>query len=168
MKPDSLPNIAYYLSMSGLDSTEVMLNYEIDYIAKHPAIAPAGQFELTDEEYEDFKQRVVKSGFKYDAESGKELDRLKKIAQFEGYYDSAKPEFEALEKKLKHNLATDLDRNKPLIKQIIQADIVAAYYWQAGAIENNLNTDKQMIEACRLLNNPAEYRKLLQPKGERK
>lgn len=168
VKPDSLPNIAYYLSMSGLDSTEVMLNYEIDYIAKHPAIAPAGQFELTDEEYEDFKQRVVKSGFKYDAESGKELDRLKKIAQFEGYYDSAKPEFEALEKKLKHNLATDLDRNKPLIKQIIQADIVAAYYWQAGAIENNLNTDKQMIEACRLLNNPAEYRKLLQPKGERK
>ena len=168
VKPDSLPNIAYYLSMSGLDSTEVMLNYEIDYIAKHPAIAPAGQFELTDDEYEDFKQRVVKSGFKYDAESGKELDRLKKIAQFEGYYDSAKPEFEALEKKLKHNLATDLDRNKPLIKQIIQADIVAAYYWQAGAIENNLNTDKQMIEACRLLNNPAEYRKLLQPKGERK
>ena len=168
VKPDSLPNIAYYLSMSGLDSTEVMLNYEIDYIAKHPAIAPAGQFELTDDEYEDFKQRVVKSGFKYDAESGKELDRLKKIAQFEGYYDSAKPEFEALEKKLKHNLATDLDRNKPLIKQIIQADIVAAYYWQAGAIENNLNTDKPMIEACRLLNNPAEYRKLLQPKGERK
>lgn len=164
VKPDSLPNIAYYLSMSGLDSTEVMLNYEIEYIAKHPTIAPAGQFELSDEEYEDFKQRVVKSGFKYDAESSKELDRLKKIAQFEGYYDDAKPEFEALEKKLKHNLATDLDRNKSLIKQIIQADIVAAYYWQAGAIENNLNTDKQMIEACRLLNNPAEYRKLLVPK----
>lgn len=164
VKPDSLPNIAYYLSMSGLDSTEVMLNYEIEYISKHPTIAPAGQFELSDEEYEDFKQRVVKSGFKYDAESGKELDRLKKIAQFEGYYDDAKPEFEALEKKLKHNLATDLDRNKSLIKQIIQADIVAAYYWQAGAIESNLNTDKQMIEACRLLNNPAEYRKLLVPK----
>ncbi len=166
VKPDSLPNIAYYLSMSGLDSTEVMLNYEIDYIAKHPTIAPAGQFELTDEEYEDFKQCVIKSGFKYDAESGKELDRLKKIAQFEGYYDDAKPEFEALEKKLKHNLATDLDRNKSLIKQIIQADIVAAYYWQSGAIENNLNTDKQMIEACRLLNNQAEYRKLLEPKGK--
>ena len=168
VKPDSLPNIAYYLSVSGLDSTEVMLNYEIDYIAKHPTIAPAGKFELTDEEYEDFKQRVINSGFKYDAESGKELDRLKKIAQFEGYYDAAKPEFDALEKKLKHNLATDLERNKQLIKQIIQADIVAAYYWQAGAIENNLNTDKQMIEACRLLNNMQEYRKLLTPKADKK
>lgn len=166
VKPDSLPNIAYYLSVSGLDSTEVMLNYEIEYIAKHPTIAPAGKFELTDEEFEDFKQRVIESGFKYDAESSKQLDQLKKIAKFEGYYDDAKPEFEALEKKLKHNLATDLERNKALIKQIIQADIVAAYYWQAGAIENNLNTDKQMIEACRLLNNRQEYDKLLMPKKD--
>ncbi len=164
VKPDSLPNIAYYLSVSGLDSTEVMLNYEIDYIAKHPTIAPAGKFEITDEEYADFKRRVIESGFKYDAESGKQLDRLKKIAQFEGYYDDAKPEFEALEKKLKHNLDTDLERNKALIKQIMQADIVAAYYYQSGAIENNLNTDKQMKEACRLLNSPEEYKRLLMPK----
>lgn len=164
VKPDSLPNIAYYLSVTGLDSTEVLLNYEIDYIAKHPTIAPAGKFEITDEEYEDFKERVLKSGFKYDAESAKVLDRLKKIATFEGYYDDAKPEFEALEQKLKHNLATDLDRNKQLIKQIIGADIVAAYYWQSGSIENSLNYDKQMKEACRLLNAPDEYKKLLSPK----
>lgn len=168
VKPDSLPNIAYYLSVSGLDSTEVLLNYEIDYIAKHPTIAPAGKFEITDEEFEDFKQRVLASGFKYDAESGKELDRLKKIAQFEGYYDDAKPEFDALEQKLKHNLANDLERNKQLIKQIMAADIVAAYHWQAGAIENNLNYDKQMKEACRLLNSPAEYRSLLMPPGKDK
>ena len=164
---DSLPNIAYYLSVSGLDSTEVMLDYEIDYIAKHPTIAPAGEFRITDEEYAEFKQRVIDSGFKYDAESGKELDRLKKIAQFEGYYDDAKPEFDALEKRLKHNLAKDLDRNKQLIKQILQADIVAAYYYQAGAIENNLNTDNQMREACRLLNDSQEYRRLLQPEAKR-
>ena len=165
VKPDSLPNIAYYLSVSGLDSTEVMLDYEIDYIAHHATIPAAGKFEISDEEYAEFKRRVLESGFKYDAESGKELDRLKALAQFEGYYDEAKPEFEALEKKLKHNLATDLDRNKQVIKQILQADIVAAYYYQAGAIENNLNTDKQMLEACRLLNSPQEYAGLLQPKG---
>ncbi len=165
VKPDSLPNIAYYLSVSGLDSTEVMLDYEIDYIARHATIPAAGKFEISDEEYADFKRRVLESGFKYDAESGKELDRLKQLAKFEGYYDDAKPEFDALEKKLKHNLATDLDRNKQVIKQILQSDIVAAYYYQAGAIENNLNTDKQMIEACRLLNSPQEYAKLLMPKG---
>ena len=161
VKPDSLPNIAYYLSGMGLDSTEVLLNYEIDYIAKHPTIAPAGEFSLSDQDYDEFKQRVQASGFKYDAESGKVLDRLKKMAQFEGYYDGAKAEFEALEKKLTHNLSTDLDRNKELLKQIIAADIVAAYYYQAGAIENGLNYDKQMQEACRIINTPQEYAKIL-------
>lgn len=40
VKPDSLPNIAYYLA-GARDSNELMLNYEVDYIAKHPTIAPA-------------------------------------------------------------------------------------------------------------------------------
>ena len=167
--PDSMPNIAYYLSVSGMDSTEVMLNYELDYIANHPSIPPAGNFEITDEDFADFKKRVVESGFKYDAESGKVLDQLKKTAQFEGYYEEAKPEFEALEKKLKHNLATDLERNKVLIKQLLAADIVAHYYYQAGAIENNMKYDKQVKEACRLLGSREEYQSLLAPntKAER-
>ncbi len=161
--PDSMPNIAYYLSVSGMDSTEVMLNYELDYITNHPSIAPAGSFEITDEDFADFKKRVVESGFKYDAESGKVLDQLKKTAQFEGYYEEAKPEFEALEKKLKHNLATDLERNKVLLKQLLAADIVAHYYYQAGAIENNMKYDKQVKEACRLLGSREEYKSLLAP-----
>lgn len=167
--PDSMPNIAYYLSVSGMDSTEVMLNYELDYIANHPSIAPAGSFEITDEDFADFKKRVVESGFKYDAESGKVLDQLKKTAQFEGYYEEAKPEFEALEKKLKHNLSTDLERNKVLLKQLLAADIVAHYYYQAGAIENNMKYDKQVKEACRLLGSREEYQSLLAPntKAER-
>ena len=35
-----------------------------------------------------------------------------KLARFEGYYDDAKPEFDALAKKLSHNVAKDLDYNK--------------------------------------------------------
>lgn len=38
--PDSLPNIAYYLASVGRDSTEVMLNWELQYIKNHPTIAP--------------------------------------------------------------------------------------------------------------------------------
>ena len=171
VRPDSLPNIAYYLTMSGLDSTEVLLDYETDYMAAHPTIAPAADFELSDADYEDFKQRVIKSGFTYDPESERALKTLKKIVQFEGYYDDAKTEFENLEKKLKHNIARDLDMHKDVLKQIITNDLVTAYYYQAGAVENSLKYDKQMKEACRIINNPAEYRAILdgtykQPESE--
>ena len=162
VKPDSLPNIAYYLA-GARDSNELMLNYEVDYIAKHPTIAPAKDFALTDADYEEFKVRVLKADFKYDRETEKYLKDLMKLARFEGYYDDAKPEFDALAKKLSHNVAKDLDYNKQYIKRLLENDIVAAYYYQGGAIRNSLRYDKQVKEAVRLLNTPEEYKKLLSP-----
>ena len=162
VKPDSLPNIAYYLA-GARDSNELMLNYEVDYIAKHPTIAPAKDFALTDADYEEFKARVLKADFKYDRETEKYLKDLMKLARFEGYYDDAKPEFDALAKKLSHNVAKDLDYNKQYIKRLLENDIVTAYYYQGGAIRNSLRYDKQVKEAVRLLNTPEEYKKLLRP-----
>ena len=162
IKPDSLPNIAFYLA-GARDSNEVMLNYEVDYIAKHPTIAPAKDFALTDADYDEFKARVLKADFKYDRETEKYLKDLEKLAKFEGYYDDAKPEFEALKKKLSHNVAKDLDYNKEYIKQLLENEIVAAYYFQAGAIQNSLRYDKQIKEAVKLLNSPEEYSKILRP-----
>ena len=162
VKPDSLPNIAYYLA-GARDSNEVMLNYEIDYIAKHPTIAPAEQFALSDADYAEFKERVIKANFKYDRETEKYLKDLEKLAKFEGYYDDAKPEFEALKKKLSHNVEKDLDYNKDTIKHLLENDIVAAYYYQGGAIRNSLRYDKQVKEAMRLLNSTEEYQKILSP-----
>ena len=162
VKPDSLPNIAFYLA-GARDSNEVMLNYEVDYIAKHPTIAPAKDFALTDADYDEFKARVLKADFKYDRETEKYLKDLEKLAKFEGYYDDAKPEFEALKKKLSHNVAKDLDYNKEYIKELLENEIVAAYYFQAGAIQNSLRYDKQIKEAVKLLNSPEEYGKILRP-----
>ena len=163
--PDSLPNIAFYLER--VDTTDIMLNYEIEYMASHPTIAKPSEFELSDEDYEKFKQKVIDSGFTYDQVSEKYLMDLEKLARFEGYYDDAKEEFEALKKKLKHNIAKDLDYpyNKQKIKEMLTADIISAYYFEGGSIENSLRHDKQMAEAVRLLNDPDRYNSLLQPKA---
>jgi carboxyl-terminal processing protease len=162
VKPDTLPNIAIYLDR--LDSTEVMFDYVTEYIAKHQQIAAPTEFHLSDAEFADFKQRVIESGFSYDPVSEKRFEELVKVAQFEGYYEDAKPEFEALKAKLKHDIASDLDRNRETLCQLLEQDIIMAYYYQAGVVESGLLTDKQYLEAVRLLNNPEEYQKLL--KGE--
>lgn len=163
VQPDSLPNIAFYLTSSGRDSSEVMLNWELKYLRTHPTIAPAKNFVISDADYADFKQAVLKSGFKYDRESKKYLEGLVKLARFEGYYDDAKPEFDALEKKLNHNIAKDLDYNKQTLKQLLTSDLVSAYYYQRGSMENSLQFDKQWKRAVELLNDPAAYKKILQP-----
>lgn len=163
VQPDSLPNIAFYLTSSGRDSSEVMLNWELKYLSTHPTIAPAKNFVISDADYADFKQAVLKSGFKYDRESKKYLEGLVKLARFEGYYDDAKPEFDALEKKLNHNIAKDLDYNKQTLKQLLTSDLVSAYYYQRGSMENSLQFDKQWKRAVELLKDSAAYKKILQP-----
>lgn len=160
---DSLPNIAYYLA-AARDSNEVLLNYEVDYIAKHPTVAQPADFELSDEDYAEFKKRVLDSGFTYDRTSEKFLKDLEQLTRFEGYYDDAKPEFEALKKKLSHNVAKDLEYNKQAIKNIINNDLMAAYYFQRGATQNSLCHDKQMDEAMKLIADGERYAKILNPK----
>ena len=162
--PDSLPNIAFYLANSGMDSTEVMTNWVLNYIKQHPTIGDPKSFIISDADYENFKSAVIKSGFKYDRQSEKVIKNLIDIAKFEGYYDDATSEFAALEKKLQHNLAKELDHHKQTIKQVLTADLVAAYYYQRGAIANSLQFDKQWKEAVKLLENPQEYKKILMPK----
>ena len=158
--PDTASNIQTYL-MSVIDSTETVLDYIVSYVAKHPTIANPSAFELTNEDYEAFKQHVLKSGFKYDGVSEKILKELVKTAKFEGYYNDAKPEFDAIENKLKHNVAKDLDYNRDRIMQALASTIVSIYYYQRGTIEYTLKHDKQIKAAQKLLDNPAKYKEIL-------
>ena len=158
--PDTASNIQTYL-MSVIDSTETVLDYIVSYVAKHPTIVNPSAFELTDEDYEAFKQHVLKSGFKYDGVSEKILKELVKTAKFEGYYNDAKPEFDAIENKLKHNVAKDLDYNRDRIMQALASTIVSIYYYQRGTIEYTLKHDKQIKAAQKLLDNPAKYKEIL-------
>ena len=104
-----------------------------------------------------------KSGFTFDPVSKKQFAELVKTAKFEGYYEGAKAAFDSLESKLNHDVAFALDRNEKVVRQILESDIIAAYYYQAGAIEAGLNYDNQLKEAVRLLKNPEEYKKVLAP-----
>ena len=166
LKNDTMPNIAYYLSVGGMDSTEVMFDYVVDYIASHEQIAAPRDFHLTEADWQDFKQRVVESGFSYDPVSRKQFDELVKTAKFEGYYDDAKEAFDSLGERLKHDVGRDLDKHRKTIQQMMELDIVAAYYYQAGAIEAGLQYDKQLQEAVRLLRSTNEYAKMLHPQAD--
>ena len=161
VKPDSMTNLVYSIVVLR-DSNEVLLNYELDYIARHSSIAPAEDFEITDADYDEFKARMLKSGFKYDQATEKYLENLEKLAKLEGYYDETQEEFANLRKKLQHNLEKDLEFNRETLKKYISNDIIPAYYFQKGAIINALRGDKQMDEALRLLNAPDEYRSILE------
>jgi len=160
VKADTLTNLVYYL-VNARDSSEVVFNYEYDYIQSHPQIASPSEFMLTDTDFDELKSRVVASNFKYDKQTEKYLQQLKELAKFEGYYDDAKSEFEALEAKLTHNLSRDLETNRELIKQLVGRAIVQNYYFESGAMEYSLRFDTQTKKALQLLSSDSDYNAIL-------
>lgn len=158
VETDSLPNLISYLRVS-----EQLLDYLTAYRIAHPTIGPAATFSISDEDYEIFKDSIIKSGFTYDRQTYKALQELKKIARFEGYDKTASAEIEALEKKLQHNLAGDLDTWKKPIKELLNAELCLRYYYNKGMMENSMRSDRVLHQAIQLLRHPNEYNRLLKP-----
>lgn len=156
VEQERIPNILFYLMNDNL-----IFNYATQFVLKHPTIAPANEFELSDGDYQDFKQMVIAADFKYDQQSEKILKTLKEAAEFEGYMENASAEFEALEKKLNHNLDRDLDYFAKDIKDLIENEIVKRYYSQRGSIIQQLRNDPDLKEAIEVLNNPNKYAGIL-------
>ena len=160
VRPDTMANITLYLDR--IDSTEVMLDFSADYISRHATVGDAATFHLSDADYDDFKKRVIAAGFTYDQLSKGRFDELVRVAKFEGYYDDARAEFDALKRKIDHHdVSRDLDVHRDEIQRLLEQDIIAAYHYQAGQLQIGLRTDKVLAEAERILNSPGEYERLL-------
>ena len=158
--PDSLPSIVYDIATS-----DVLLDYVNHYVQTHATIAPAGDFSLTDADYADFVKMVEESDFTYKRRTEEMMKLLERTARFEGCYEGAKPEFEALAAKMKGVVAADLElpKNKEEIKSVLESDIVARYYVRRGVVQQQLKTDKDLKTALEILTDTERYESLLKP-----
>ncbi len=151
-------NILFYLINDNL-----IFDYATQYALRHPTIARAEEFTLSDADYAEFKEMVKKADFKYDQQSSKVLKTLRETAEFEGYLADAEEEFKALEQKLSHNLDRDLDHFSKDIRSLISVEIVKRYYYQRGSIIEQLKDDDDLQAALQVLLDPIAYQSTLSP-----
>ena len=146
---DSVPSMVYDLTAS-----DPFFDYATDYVTRHPTIAPAAEFSLSDDEWAKFAEAVKASDFTYNGRTATALKQLRQLARFEGYDEEAKAEFDALEAKLKTNdLAADLERFRQHIQPYLETEIVSRYYFQRGALRHTLSYDKAITRTLELINN---------------
>ena len=156
VEQEKFPNILFYLVNDNL-----IFDYATQYCLKHDTIAPPEDFKITDADYADFIKMVKDSDFKYDQQTEKILKNLKEMAEFEGYLKDASAEFDALEKKLQHNLEHDLTYFAKDIKPMIAIEIIKRYYYQRGGIIEQLKDDADLKKAMEVLTDPNRYKKML-------
>ncbi|MCQ2297070.1 MAG: S41 family peptidase [Bacteroidales bacterium] len=151
--------------MSGLAIALVQKQLVFDYATKfskeHPSIAPAGEFEITDEIYDDFVKFLSDKSYDYSTFTERMLGELRKVAKEEQYIDALDEEIKQLEQKLKDDKAADIKKHRDEISEMLRNEILVRYYYQKGRIEGAIKNDPVVKKAAEILNDKEQYRKLL-------
>jgi carboxyl-terminal processing protease len=134
------------------------------YRSIHDTISGPASFELTDGEYENFKDFVTEKDFEYETATMKVYNRLVETARKEKYYDLSREEFELLEAKLSHDNLQDLETFREEIEEILEQEIVSRYYYHVGRIKHQIDQDVPLQKALAVISNPEQVRHIL--KGE--
>jgi carboxyl-terminal processing protease len=157
-KTEELSTLLYYLLQD-----MAMFDFATEFKLKNDTIAPASEFKIDDTTYFEFCEYLKSKNFSYDLRSVKMLGDLKKMIEFEGLGNVVKEELKALEEKLNADLGLSLEHFKKDIKDLLADEIIKRYHGQKGSIVYSLREDVDIKEACRILNDGDEYRKILKP-----
>lgn len=155
-KNDSVRGVMYHL----LEDFKIS-DYAIDYTKKHPNPGPLETFALPDTTFQDFKQYVLSSSFKFHSYSQEILGKLIEMAKIEECYEPNKTLLDSLQTNLNVNNEAALDSIQTQVMQYLTAEISKIYYYQWGEMFHIIQTDNVIKEALQLFAAPKRYETLL-------
>jgi carboxyl-terminal processing protease len=156
VEAEKTPTMIYYMEVNS-----IFFDFVAQWRAKHPKIATPSEFVLTNQIYTEFKEFVKSKNFTYDRQSEKTLEAMKKIMEFEGYYDVACEEFQALENKLNPDLERDLELHKKQIIKYLSMQIMKQYHYAKGQLIYELREDAALNKALEIIQNKELYNETL-------
>lgn len=141
----------------------LFFKYATKFEAEHAEIAPAKEFKISDEEYQEFVDFLEGQNYHYTTDTEAELQELIETAKREKYFELMGEEFTALEEKLLYKKDKDVHLFRDDIQMVLENEIVSRYYFQKGRVENTLSSDRAIAEAKEVLADTDRYKRLLRP-----
>ena len=138
-----------------------IFDFATQYFYRNKTISNPKSFEISDQDYEEFKRFLDGKDYDYTTYTEKSVQDLEKYVQKEAYYEEIKSKLEAIKLKVNHSKENDLNTHKKEIKKILSEEIVSRYYFQEGMIEAGLYKDPVIDLAKSFLNTPSKIQKTL-------
>lgn len=143
--------------LATLDEKNIVFNFVTQWALKNPVLESYEDFHFT--QWDDFVQFLSKQNFEYDTDSEQLLKQLKEQSKEDGYI--AEADLKALEAKIIEAKKADLNKNKALVTDMIEKEIVSRYFHEKGRIKVGLRNDLEIKEAIKLFDDKAKYDALL-------
>lgn len=155
-----LPKVEKPAVVQALEEQFLIFDFATEYQAAHDSISAPEKFALTDVDFERFVQMLEKRNFQYESSSEKAAKELEKLTAKEKL-DGVKANLDNMKVSIKALKAAELRKNKALIIDLMESEIVGRYYFEKGKAIHKLRRDKTVREAIGLLNDKNRYKALL-------
>lgn len=142
-----LPHKSYSRISVSLAYNGLYNNYPMEYVKTHESIPAVSDFHLSDEEFEAFAEWACGRKFDSRCESEAMYDMLVQQMKKDGIYEESKEYLDAVEKIVRCDVRTLIEKNKDEIIPLIEEEIVTRYYYQAAGVECRLRTDDDIKAA---------------------
>jgi carboxyl-terminal processing protease len=137
----------------------LFFDYATDFRFEHDTIPE--NFVFSDDEYKHFEHYLSDKEYTYKTKTELALEKVKKKAIDENYFDALSEGYENLLAQLEANKGDDLFTNKQDVKEILTGEISSRYFYQEGRIKSALNFDSELKKAIEVLQNEEEYNSIL-------
>ena len=146
---------------SSLQSKYFIFHYATLYKLDHNSIASPDSFSIDNSEYDKFVSYVKSHSFKYTTKSEQLLAQLKESTEKEKYGDGLGADYDKISKTLDESKKNDFYKNKDEIKQLLEEEIEARYYYQKGRLQVGIHYDTEVAKGIMVLHNAAQYDSVL-------
>jgi carboxyl-terminal processing protease len=146
---------------AALINSGLIFEYASRYCAEHPTKPELRSFKLSDVEYDKFLAFLKESKFTYSTPLERNTKQLIETAKEERYYSELESQLNSLKSKIESSKSSDLIRFRDEISTVLEENIAFDYELNEGQAAISLQRDKAVIEAQKILNDAAAYKKIL-------
>lgn len=160
--PDAKTDPQYYSKFTAiLIGLGYLDDYANRYAVEHSRPELFRAFKISDADYDRFRQFMADKPIDFESATERKLKELKQTAEYEKYADRIGAELTAIAEKIKEDKETELTEFASEIRNELSAMLIGKWYYAAGRIAYELQTDRDVQKAVEILRNPTTYTQII-------
>lgn len=153
--------VSHFNIIEELDRQNMFFYYANKYYDEHETIAPAKEFELSDQEFDDFVSWLGEQDFDYMIPLESKLVVFEEELAKDSLHLHISNQLREIEKQIADEKHEELLESKSLIKEGLELEITKRFYLNKGIIESSFDDDQDILEALAVLKDEEQYNKIL-------
>ena len=137
----------------------MFFNFSLEYVTEHSDLAR--DFEVTGEMIEAFKVFVQQKDFEFEPPGYAEFKELEKISREREYYSAISAPLDSIRSAFQAVAAREIEESGEQISMLIRREIARKLFGSDASYEVMFSSDSTLMAAVELLQDPEQYRRIL-------